>query len=269
MAAHPEVAESVRYLRDESGRLRDELASMSAEAWNTPSNCPPWPVRRLVAHIVENAQFVRSNVERGVAGTLEPGMSREERDQRLATLAETPPADVAAQLDRVTADLEGVLDRLDADEVERICYHPAGNRPARWYAQQRLAEVAFHRWDVGHSLGRDATLDENVARFLLPMLMESNMPRVYPRGAKGQGRLRLQVEGAPELSWLCVADGETLQVQPHGDGGADATITAPAGTLALLIYGRADLAEAERQGRARVEGDRAVAERFKSIFPGP
>jgi uncharacterized protein (TIGR03083 family) len=269
MAAHPEVAESIRHLRDESGRMRDELAGLSADEWNAASNCPPWPVRRLVAHIVENAQFIRTNVERGVAGTLEPGLSREEREQRLAVLAETPPAEVAAQLDSATADLEGVLDRLSADELERICYHPAGNRPARWYAQQRLAEVAFHRWDVGHSLGRDATLDEGVARFLLPMLMESNMPRVYPRGPKGQGRLRLQVEGAPELSWLCVADGETLQVQRGGAGETEATITAPAGTLALLIYGRGDLREAERQGRAHIEGDRAVAERFKSIFPGP
>ncbi len=268
MAAHPEVADSIRHLRAESQRMRDELAGLSAEAWEAPSNCPPWPVRRLVAHIVENAQFVRHNVERGVAGTLEPAVSREDRETRLAELADTPPAAVADLLDRATADLEGVLDRLSADELERVCYHPAGNRPARWYAQQRLAEVAFHRWDVHRLLGHDATLDDEVARFLLPMLMESNMPRVYPRGPKGQGRLRLAVEGAPELTWLCTANGETLEVQRGGDD-ADVTITAPASTLALLIYGRADLAEAERQGRARIEGDRAVADRFRTIFPGP
>jgi uncharacterized protein (TIGR03083 family) len=268
MAAHPEVAESIRHLRDVSGRLRDELAELSAEAWDKASNCAPWPVRRLVAHVVENANFVRENVEQGVAGILDPKSSREERDKRVAALASVSAAEAAAALDQGTTDLERVLDGLSAEELERVCYHPAGNRPARWYAQQRLAEVAFHRWDVLHSLGRDAPFDEPVARFLLPMLMESNMPRVYPRGPKGQGRIRLVVDGAPEESWLFTANGETLQVQRGGDG-ADVTITAPAGTLALLIYGRADLAAAERQGRARIEGDRAVAERFKTIFPGP
>jgi uncharacterized protein (TIGR03083 family) len=225
-------------------------------------------VRRLVAHIVENANFVRENVEQGVAGILEPKSSREDREKRVGELAGAAPTDVAAALERGTTEFEGVLERLTADELERACYHPAGNRPARWYAQQRLAEVAFHRWDVHRSLGRDDALDEEVARFLLPMLAESNMPRVYPRGPKGQGRVRLVVEGAPAQSWLFTANGETLDVQ-RGGNGADVTVTAPASALTLLLYGRADLAEAERQGRARVEGDRAVADRFKTIFPGP
>ncbi len=93
------------------------------------------------------------------------------------------------------------------------------------------------------------------------------MPRTYARGPKGQGRVRLVVEGQPELSWLCVADGDTMRVQRGGDG-ADVTITAPVDTLALLIYGRADLADAQRRGRARVEGDRATADRFATIFGG-
>lgn len=267
MAAHPEVAESLRLLRAESQRLHDELLALPPEAWDAPSNCPPWPVRRLVAHIVENASFVRENVERGVAGTVEPGTPREVREQRVAELAGSPPAAVAATLQQATAALEALFERLTADQLEALCYHPAGNRPARWYAQQRLAEVAFHRWDVHHSLGRDVPLAGEVARFLLPMLMESNMPRVYPRGPKGQGRLRLVASDAPDQTWLCVADGATLEVTR---GGTDAplTITAPAATLALLIYGRASLADAERRGAARVEGDRALAERFATIFAG-
>src|SRR5688500_9447560 len=116
MAAHPEVAESIRHLRDVSGRLRDELAGMSAEAWDKASNCAPWPVRRLVAHVVENANFVRENVEQGVAGILDPKSSREDRDKRVAELASGSPADAAAVLDRGTADLETVLDRLSAEE---------------------------------------------------------------------------------------------------------------------------------------------------------
>ena len=43
MAAHPEVDESLRHIRDVSRRLQEELAGLPAEAWDAPSNCPPWP----------------------------------------------------------------------------------------------------------------------------------------------------------------------------------------------------------------------------------
>ena len=268
MAAHAEVDTSIRLIRAETQRLRDTLSSLPAEAWDTPSNCAPWPVRRLVAHIVNNAEFIQQNVERGAAGILEPGIAPEERAKRVQYITDAPPAEVVAILDQTSTDLEAVLERLSPEQLEAICYHPAGNRSARWYAQQRLAEIAFHQWDLLHSLGRDATLDPAVASFLLPMLLESNLPRIYQRGPKGEGRFRLVAQDAPDQRWLMVARPEALEVQ-RGDGAADVTITAPLGTLALLIYGRASLSEEEQRGRARVEGDRALAERFHTIFPGP
>ena len=66
MAAHPEVDESLRQIRVLVRQLQDDFASLPDEAWDAPSNCPPWPVRRLAAHLVENAEFIRRNVEAGV-----------------------------------------------------------------------------------------------------------------------------------------------------------------------------------------------------------
>jgi uncharacterized protein (TIGR03083 family) len=268
MAAHPEVDESIRRTRAVSQRLRAEVLNLPPEAWDTPTNCPPWPVRRLVAHMVENGNFVRGNVEGGIAGRLELSESQEQRAARLQRIAAAPPAEVAATLDQITADLEATLERLSADQLEALCFHPAGNRPARWYAVQRLIELTMHYWDLDRSLGRDATIDEDVARFVLPVILESNLPRTYQRGPKGEGRVRLVVEGAPQQSWLLTATPEALRVERGGDG-ADLTVTAPAALLALMVYGRASPLEAEGQGRARVEGDRALAERFTTIFPGP
>ncbi|HEY7068225.1 MAG TPA: maleylpyruvate isomerase family mycothiol-dependent enzyme [Chloroflexota bacterium] len=268
MASHADVDASIRHIRAETERLRATLASLPAEAWDTPSNCPPWPVRRLVAHIVNNAEFIQTNVERGAAGITVSGIDPEARAKRVQYIAGAPPAEVVTILDQTTADLEAAFERLSPEQVEAICYHPAGNRPARWYAQQRLAEVAFHQWDVLHSLGRDPALDPAVAGYLLPMLLESNLPRTYQRGPKGDGRFRLVAQDAPDQAWLLTATPERLQVQRGGDGAA-CTITAPAGILALLVYGRANLAAEEQRGRARVEGDRALADRFHTIFPGP
>jgi uncharacterized protein (TIGR03083 family) len=269
MAAHPDVDTCLRLTRPLTERLRADLASLPADAWDRPSNCDPWPVRQLVAHVVGNADFVRTNVERGVAGTLEPAVTPEERARQTQALTASSPTEFVNSLDRGSAALEAVFERLSAKELERLCYHPAGNRPASWYARQRLSEVAFHYWDLQRSLGRDAVLDEQVGAFLVPMLIESNMPRVYQRGPRGQGRFRLQVEGQPDASWLLTATPDKLDVQRGADGAADVTVTAPAGVLALLIYGRANLQEEERKGRARVEGDRALAEQFNTIFRGP
>ncbi|HLI25991.1 MAG TPA: maleylpyruvate isomerase family mycothiol-dependent enzyme [Chloroflexota bacterium] len=267
MAAHPDVTESLRLLADLTARVRAELAALPAAAWDAPSNCPPWPVRRLAAHLVENALFVRENVERGVAGSQEPAVTREERAARVEALAAAPPAELLAALDRYSADLAALFERLSADELERICYHPAGNRSARWYAQQRLAEVAFHRWDLLRSVGQETALDDAVARFLLPMLVESNLPRIYARGPKGHARLTLAATDAPALRWTLTATPEGLAVQP-GDDAAEATLLGPAAHLALLIYGRARLPDELAAGRIRVEGDQAVAERFFALLPG-
>lgn len=269
MAAHAEVDASIRLIRAETQRLHDTLSNLPAEAWDTPSNCPPWPVRRLVAHIVNNAEFIQQNVERGAAGVVEPGINPQERAKRVQYITDAPPNEVVAILDQTSADLETALERLSPEQLEAICYHPAGNRSARWYAQQRLAEIAFHQWDLLHSLGRNPTIDPAVAGFILPMLLESNLPRIYGRGPKGEGRFRLVAQDAPDQRWLLTATPEGLQVQRGDSGPADVTITAPLGTLALLIYGRATLAEEEQRGRARVEGDRALADRFHTLFPGP
>ena len=47
MAAHADIDRSIQLIGAETQRLRDALSSLPAEAGDTPSNCPPWPGRRL------------------------------------------------------------------------------------------------------------------------------------------------------------------------------------------------------------------------------
>ena len=49
----------------------------------------------------------------------------------------------------------------------------------------------------------------------------------------------------------------------------DATITSDHGTALAVAHGRASLADAERDGTLRIEGDRDAAVRFLSLFPLP
>jgi hypothetical protein len=176
---------------------------------------------------------------------------------------------VAGALDGITAAFEALYAGLDESGLSAIGYHRRGNRPARWFAYHRLAEVSFHRWDFLQSLGRGAPFDERVAALLLPTLLESNAPRTYAAGlskARGTGeRYLLAVAGDPSARWLVTIGPEQLEAR-RGNAPGDVTIAGSAAALALLVYGRRDL---DGDGDLRVEGDPIVAARFPEIFPRP
>ncbi len=272
MSSDPEVGRCLGQIRELAGSLGDEVLALPPGAWDAPTNCPPWRVRQLIAHVVVSGEGFRQSVERGLAGSTEPPPSAGDRDRRIDELSASDPATVVAALNHVTDGFESLYHNLDEAGLETICFHRRGNRSAHWYAYHRLAEVAFHRWDVQRSLWREARFDDAVARLLLPTLLESNAPRTYAAGLsaeRGSGeRYLLAVDGDPTARWLVRVDPDRLDVT-RGDGKADATIAGPAGQLALLVYGRTELEAARRHGAIRVEGDETVAARFPRLFPRP
>jgi DNA-binding HxlR family transcriptional regulator len=65
-----------------------------------------------------------------------------------------------------------------------------------------------------------------------------------------------------------VADGR-LEIERGIAEQPDATIEADAGTLAALVYDELELDDTLSSGDLRIKGDRAVVERFLSLFPLP
>src|SRR5947199_318032 len=49
----------------------------------------------------------------------------------------------------------------------------------------------------------------------------------------------------------------------------DATLDSDPNTLAAVVYGGRKLAEAQRAGELKLEGDKAVVKRFLTLFPLP
>jgi len=273
MLSRSDVERCLSYIRELSAALSAEVRSLSTAAWAGPTNCPPWQVRDIVAHLVTSGDGFRQSVERGLAGTLEPPSSAD-RERRQEELVASEPAVVAAALDGVTDSFERVLGGLDEAGLSTVAFHRRGNRPARWFAAHRLAEIAFHRWDFQQSLGQNAVFDEGVAALLLPTLLESNAPRTYAAGLsaeRGTGeRYLLAVAGEPAARWLITIHPDRLDAVPGAAAAtADATLTGPAAALALLAYGRQALAELERAGTLRIGGDAAIAARFPAVFPRP
>jgi uncharacterized protein (TIGR03083 family) len=258
------VAQCLAALRQRSDELARLIAALSPAEWDGETNCPPWRIHDLAAHLVSSGEGFLMNIQRGLSGTVEPGPGRPERQAQLAAAG---PEDVSAALRQVTVDFERLYEGLSQEQLETVCFHRRGNRSVRWYAAHRLAEVAFHGWDLETSLGRRPVLDAATARLLLPMLLESNVPRTYAAGlsqARGSGeRFLLCTEDDPAATWLVTIDPDALHVA-RGEAPADVRVTAPAADLALLVYGRADLTTF-----AGVEGDPALVQRFAQIFPRP
>jgi len=258
-------------IRALSDALIATITTLAAAELDTPSNCAPWSVRDLVVHLVIGGAGFTSSVRQGLAGSVEP-VGNEERLRRQVELEAATPAILADALAAVTTEFLGLYEGLQDNALEAMCFHRRGNRSVGWYAMHRLAEVAFHSWDLQVSLGREPELSEQVAALLLATLLESNAPRTYAAGLtpqRGTGeRYALAVTGDAAARWLVTIDPDRLATE-RGGAAADLTITGSAADLALLVYGRRELRDSVRSGAIRLEGDRARADRFGLIFPRP
>jgi uncharacterized protein (TIGR03083 family) len=248
------------------------VRSLSATAWHGPTNCPPWRVRELAAHVVSSGEGFVNNVRRGLAGSFEPSTNAEASQRRHTDLVESDPEAVATALTATTDEFIGLYEGLEPQQLDAICYHRRGNRSVRWYAAHRLAEIAFHSWDLRVSLGRTPTFDEKIAALLLPTLLESNLPRTYAAGLsqeRGRGeRYLLAVADDPTARWLVTIEPDELHVA-RAYAEADLEISGAPSTLALLVYGRLELPASVQSGTVDVKGKQALVERFAAIFPRP
>ena len=225
-----------------SSALADELRALAPADWERLSNCPPWRVRDLAAHIVSSGEGFVGSIRRGLAGAAEPGLDEPARLRRQRELESADPATLAQALEAVTRAFVALYADLSAADLATICFHRRGNRSVAWYAAHRLAEVAFHRWDLQRSLGQSPTLDTDVATVLLPTLLESNAPRTYAAGLspeRGTGeRYWLAVFSDPTARWRVTIEPERLDVRrasapaasaaSPSDNPADSTAAAPA-----------------------------------------
>jgi uncharacterized protein (TIGR03083 family) len=257
-------------IQELSDALGVQLLALSPGALDGPSNCPPWRVRDLAAHVVSSGEGFVQNVRRGLAGSAEPSTNTEASQRRRLELEAASP--VSRALADTTTEFIGLYKDLSEADLEAICFHRRGNRSVRWYATHRLAEIAFHSWDLQASTHQQPKLQEDVAALLLPTLLESNLPRTYAAGLsqeRGRGeRFLFAIADDPDGRWLITIDPESLTAR-RGDAQADLTIAGSASILALLAYGRQELPSLVQSGIVKVDGEAVLVDRFALIFPRP
>src|SRR4051794_4345333 len=196
------VRQALQLVRRESDAFVADLAALAPADWDHETTCPPWTVRQLAAHVVRQVDSYIGSVESGLRG--EPGQpeSREARAQIMNRIAGQEPAAILNDLHETNDRFEQWFGALSPEQLATLGPHSHGPRSASWFVDQRLAEVAFHRRDLELSLGQDADLDQETARFLLPTLLELNVPAIVRRDKTGgEGTYLLAVRGDPSAAW--------------------------------------------------------------------
>src|ERR1700704_2404527 len=107
MSTDPQVERCLSSIRELSDALVRDLLALSPEAWDGPTNCAPWRVRDLAAHIVSSGEGFVDSIGQGLAGSVEPSVGIEERHRRHAELQSADSEMVARALQAVTVAFEG------------------------------------------------------------------------------------------------------------------------------------------------------------------
>jgi uncharacterized protein (TIGR03083 family) len=242
--------------------------SLRAEQWDGPTNCPPWTVKTIFSHLVRNAEMFQLMLDSGQRGERVFPQTQDQREVRQRELA-------ALSVDALTSTFaqghEALRDRLaglSADELSMPCPHPRWLMPASWILTQRLVELSCHFWDMESSVGRPAEIDGDVARYILPAIVGTNLPMFYQRDKAASGRWAIVATDLPDGTWIVEAAEGSVSVRQARDA-APVEILADSPALVRWLYGRASAAGLQSEGRMRVAGDGTLLHRWDEAFRAP
>ncbi|MGE0179534.1 MAG: winged helix-turn-helix transcriptional regulator [Sphingomonas sp.] len=176
-------------------------------------------------------------------------------------------SDIRADLPGISANV--LTQRLEGLEAAGIVVRRRLDPPAsgqvyaltEWGHQARPIMGAMGRWAT-RSPGHDVS-----GHFSATSLMLSFQAMHSSALSKGF-TATIGVRDNRDHYFARIADG-TVDVRRGMPPAADVTFIGAPAMVAAAIYGGVPLVELERQGELAIEGDRAVAERFITLFPLP
>jgi uncharacterized protein (TIGR03083 family) len=266
----------VQLIAQEQVRLLSELKKLPESAWQHPSDCAGWTNARVVAHLAVGAEWYAHSVGRGLRGDIQPPsipggqrltveQFRERSGAKQEDLAHKPRAELLALLDKNGTNLVDVLRRVAPHNMTKQAWHPAGPRTIAMFVSARVAELAFHGWDIHVSLDPQARVRELLQPFLVHLELQLGK-RSFKGGDEVDGLYRFELQGS--LAWTTrVFNGK----MDHGplEPAPDATIKTDANNFLLMARGRRKLGDLEQKGLLRVDGDRERAEQVLAAFWHP
>ncbi len=139
----------VGWALDQTGAI---IAAISPGQAGLATPCPAWDVRALVRHVV--GQDLRNFLVSARGETADWRLPADELGE-----------DWSAEFRAAAAQL---MDAWQATDLDRQVPRPGGGQaPLRGRADQQIAELAMHGWDLARATGQQADLDPALARHAL------------------------------------------------------------------------------------------------------
>ncbi|WBB67556.1 maleylpyruvate isomerase N-terminal domain-containing protein [Micromonospora sp. WMMD812] len=177
-----ETVDTVRAaFRDECARLGEELRGLGEMELDGPTDCPPWTVRELLAHVRSGAGRLADMLaapapaaaELDAAGyfgapkfTPQVDAARIDSGRREAREVDGPA--LVADFDRAWRATDAAVAAAPPDRVVRTRHGDA--MTVTEFLRTRVVEVGVHGLDLAAALGRDPWLTPTAARVVADLL---------------------------------------------------------------------------------------------------
>jgi DNA-binding HxlR family transcriptional regulator len=127
-----------------------------------------------------------------------------------------------------------------------------------WGLESERAIQELGRWAV-RSERHDPTLPLSAASLMM------SFRTMYARPADFRATIGFDLQGEGFVAVL----GDAIEIRRADPAKTDLRFDSDPRTMASIVYGHRPIADAEAEGTLRLTGDRALAERFVTLFPLP
>lgn len=212
-------------------RQLDGFAACLEGDLSTPiEHCGGWTLYDLVDHMGRGNQWATMAV----------------KERRGDHRGDPAPRDAGELTAWFTATAAGLLAALEA-EPSTPAWTFAPPRTVGFWRRRRCLETVIHRWDAENALGTPGDIDPAVAADGVAEVFDTMVPRQMARG-------RLSLPARP-VRFMIPDNGGSWVL---GDGEPEATVTAAAPHLLLLLWGRLALTAPSIDVRGDHEAARLV-----------
>ncbi len=274
----------VRRLPSEHERFQNLLQGKPESAWSAPTNCAGWNVGQLTAHLIINAVFLAESVRTGLTNP-PPADSREAplpfgfadldafedwRTAEMKRLLDSGPPGLLAEFAESASGLQEEIGRVDHANAAIPFWHPSGEGRLGYIPTFRLFETQLHEWDIRMTEDPAAQLSEKTIPLMtdrLPVML-GRYCRLRTTADHPGARARIVLTDPARNFLLDWRGGESRALVDDG-GPADVTLTGRSGAFLLLVAGRADRDQCERDGSFRILGDASVGGALAGVLFQP
>ena len=257
-------------LRDDTiGKLEDVWtslsalgASLTADEWRLPTDCPGWTVKDQFSHLIGTERSLAGLAPTDHVATFGPHVRNElgqRTEHEVDARRHLEGAAVLAEFDELIARRRQQVNALTDEDLAADSWTPLGPGTLADFMQIRILDFWVHEQDVRRAVGRPGDLEGPVAEHTLDRLLRGLAMVVGKRVAPAAGTsISFELAGPVRRAvTIGTADGRAKPIEPP-PGGSTASIAMDSETFLVLVCGRRTPEEVA--GKVRVSGDQQLAE---------